>query len=311
MIDISKQISQRLMCFDTINTLIRYWIAHFMLYIGCPQWSSAHWKGRFFTRDCQPKYMLSQYSQIFNSVEGNTSFYADPSPETILKWQNSVPKHFKFTFKIPRRFSHDMALKNCQSDLLKWLKLFEPLFENIGQIMLQLPKSCSPDYLDTIRDFSRLLPRNLPIGIEVRHLGFFDKADNETKFNQFLIAQNHNRIMMDTRPLFSELPLTEAIIDAQKKKPKVPLHVISTAQAPIIRYVGCSDLQANKQLYRPWLNKIRHWLDEGKTPYLFFHTADNYDAPLLAKQFIADLAHPAATLGEFPADLEPSQTHLF
>lgn len=305
------QISHRLMCFDTINILYRSRILYFMLYIGCPQWSSAHWKGRFFTRDCQPKQMLEQYSHIFNSVEGNTSFYADPTPETVLKWQKNVPEHFKFTFKIPRRFSHDMALQHCQSELLAWLTLFEPLYQNIGQIMLQLPKSCSPDFLATINSFTRLLPSDLPLGIEVRHLGFFDKGENEMRFNQFLMTQKYNRIMMDTRPLFSEPPNTAAIIDAQRKKPKVPLHVIATANAPIIRYVGCSDLAANRKLYHPWLDKIRGWLNDGKTPYLFFHTADNFDAPLLAKQFIADLAHPAAILGDFPANLEPSQNDLF
>jgi uncharacterized protein YecE (DUF72 family) len=299
------------MAFVTLHPLNRHQITDFMLYIGCPQWSSAHWKGRFFTKDCQPKNMLNQYSQIFNSVEGNTSFYADPSSETIIKWKQNVPDNFKFTFKIPRRFTHDMALRNCERDLLQWLKLFEPLFDNIGQIMLQLPKSFSPEHLNTMRDFTHLLPHNLPVGIEVRHLDFFDKADNETQFNQFLITHNYNRIIMDTRPLFSEPPLTEAIIDAQRKKPRVPLHVIATGPAPVIRYVGCSDLSANKDLYRPWLGKIKLWLDQGKTPYVFFHTADNYDAPLLAKQFIADLDHPIATLGEFPANLEPSQNNLF
>lgn len=282
-----------------------------MLYVGCPQWGSTHWKGRFFTRDCQPKHMLRQYSEIFNSVEGNTTFYADPSPETINKWLSSVPDHFKFTFKFPRRFSHDMALQHCQSELKQWLMRIEPLFCHIGQLILQLPKACSPEYLSHIKHFTSLLPTNLPIGIEVRHLGFFDKAQAETQFNRFLIAQGYNRIMMDTRPLFSEPPLTDAIIDAQNKKPKVPLHVIATANAPMIRYVGCSNLMANRQMYTPWIKKIRLWLDEGKTPYIFFHTADNYDAPLLAKQFITDLDHPMAKMGKFPAQFEPTQSDLF
>ncbi|MBD1582455.1 DUF72 domain-containing protein [Pseudoalteromonas sp. S16_S37] len=279
-----------------------------MLYLGCPQWSSTHWKGRFFTSHCPNNKMLSEYAHIFNSVEGNTSFYADPKPSTIEKWRTDVPDSFRFTFKIPKRFSHEMALQNCHQGLTAWLTLFEPIFDKLGMIMLQLPKSCGPEYLSRIVEFSQLLPKELSLGIEVRHLGFFDKADNERRFNQFLMAYSYNRIMMDTRPLFSEPATTSAIIDAQQKKPKVPLHVIATGNSPVIRYVGCSNLQANREFYGPWLKKINLWLNEGKTPYVFFHTADNYDAPLLAQQFINDLSREDIQLGAFPAQKQPQQT---
>lgn len=254
--------------------------------------------------------MLQEYAQIFNSVEGNTSFYADPKPSSIAKWRNDVPADFKFTFKIPKRISHELALQNCQRELTRWLTLFEPIFDKVGQVMLQLPQACSPQFLPQIEAFCALLPKELPLGIEIRHLAFFDKAYHERCFNQFLINNQYNRIMMDTRPLFSEAATNEAIIDAQRKKPRVPLHVIATGNAPVLRYVGCSDLQANRQFYAPWLKKINHWLDEGKTPYVFFHTADNYDAPLLAKQFIEDLNRPEVKLGEFPAQQQPQQTSL-
>ncbi len=282
-----------------------------MLYLGCPQWSSTHWKGRFFSSNCAPSNMLSEYGQIFNTVEGNTSFYADPKPDTIQKWYQSVPEDFKFTFKIPRRFSHEMALQHCRDDLNIWLDLFSPLFPKIGQVMLQLPKACSPEYLHRIENFCALLPDELSVAVEVRHLDFFDKGDAERRYNQFLMKHNYNRIMMDTRPLFSEIPNTEAVIDAQAKKPKVPLHVIATSNAPIIRYVGTSNLEENRAFYKPWLNKIRLWLEEGKTPYVFFHTADNYDTPLLARQFIAELGLEHNVSLPFPAEKEAKQNSLF
>ncbi|BBN81994.1 hypothetical protein PA25_19790 [Pseudoalteromonas sp. A25] len=254
--------------------------------------------------------MLNEYAHIFNTVEGNTSFYADPKPSTIKKWCSEVPENFRFTFKIPKRVSHDMALQNCHQEINQWLQLFEPLFDKLGMVMLQLPKACGPEYLSRIIEFCQLLPNELPLGIEVRHLGFFDKTDNERRYNQFLMANQYNRIMMDTRPLFSEPATSPAIVDAQQKKPRVPLHVIATGTSPVIRYVGCSDLQANRQFYIPWLKKINQWLDEGKTPYVFFHTADNYDAPLLAQQFVSDLNRLNVKLGPFPAEQQPQQTTL-
>ncbi|MCG7560380.1 MULTISPECIES: DUF72 domain-containing protein [Pseudoalteromonas] len=281
-----------------------------MLYLGCPQWSAAHWKGRFFTSDCKTADMLREYAQIFNSVEGNTSFYASPKPETITAWSNAVPDTFRFTFKIPKHISHELALSQCQQELKQWLNLFEPLFSRLGMVMLQLPASCSPEYLTRIADFITQMPKELTLGIEVRHRDFFAKGDAEKRFNQLLMHAGVNRIIMDTRPLFSEPPATPAIIDAQQKKPRVPVNVIATSQAPMLRFVGCSDLTANRAFYAPWLNKIRVWLNEGRTPYVFFHTADNHDAPLLARQFIQDLGIPHQVLDPFPAERQPQQQTL-
>lgn len=282
-----------------------------MLYLGCPQWSSNHWRGRVFTRSCQPRNMLSEYAQVFNSVEGNTSFYADPSSQTILNWKSAVPEHFRFTFKLPQRISHESGLVNCQHDLLGWFKLFEPIHENIGSIMIQLPKSFSPADFNTLEQFVRLLPSDLRFSLEVRHLGFYRKDDIERKLNQLLMAQQIDRIMMDTRALFNEPATTEAIIDAQRKKPRLPVHVIATAHQPIVRFVGCSALEQNALTYKPWLNKIKQWLNDGLSPYIFFHTADNIDAPFLARQFITDLAVEHPVLKPFPSEKEATQSTLF
>ncbi|QTL35252.1 DUF72 domain-containing protein [Pseudoalteromonas viridis] len=281
-----------------------------MLYLGCPQWSSAHWKGRFFSSDCKTADMLGEYAQIFNSVEGNTSFYANPKPDTIATWSNAVPENFRFTFKIPKKISHELALSQYQRELKHWLTLFSPLFSRLGMVLLQLPASCSPSYLGRIADFIDQFPKELTLGIEVRHRAFFAKGDAEKRFNQLLMHTGVNRIIMDTRPLFSESPSTPAIIDAQQKKPRVPVNVIATAQAPVLRFVGCSDLAANKAFYAPWLSKIRYWLKEGRTPYIFFHTADNYDAPLLARQFVRDLGVEHPVLDPFVAEKQPSQQLL-
>ncbi|KZN39940.1 hypothetical protein N483_18970 [Pseudoalteromonas luteoviolacea NCIMB 1944] len=254
--------------------------------------------------------MLSEYSTMFNSVEGNTSFYANPKPETVLQWKNAVPDDFKFTFKLPKLISHELALQNCQKELATWLSLFAPLFDQIGMVMLQLPASCGPEHLSRIQSFIAQLPRELCLGIEVRNLAFFRKDDHERRLNQFLMSNGINRIMMDTRPLFSEAPSTTAIEDAQRKKPRVPVNVIATGNRPMLRFVGCSVLENNRPFYQPWLKKIDTWITQGKEPIVFFHTADNYDAPLLARQFIQDLGIEHKVLLPFPAEQQPTQQSL-
>ena len=43
--------------------------------------------------------MLARYSEVFNAVEGNTTFYADPSPDVVKRWLHSSDEHLRFTFK--------------------------------------------------------------------------------------------------------------------------------------------------------------------------------------------------------------------
>lgn len=255
--------------------------------------------------------MLNQYAEIFNSVEGNTSFYADPSRDTLLRWRAQVNDDFRFTFKIPQRISHQSGLLNYQTDLTHWLTLFEPILEQTGNIMLQLPSTFSPEMLARLDSFIRAWPSALPLSVEVRNLGFFQKDDSEKRFNQLLIEHQVDRIMMDTRALFSEAPTNAAIIDAQQKKPKVPLHVIATGNKPMIRFVGCSTLENNRPFYAPWLAKIKAWLAEGKSPYVFFHTADNHESAFLARQFMLDLGLTHPVLLPFPGEREAQQSSLF
>ncbi|WP_394191419.1 DUF72 domain-containing protein [Pseudoalteromonas atlantica] len=282
-----------------------------MLYLGCPQWSSTAWKGNLLSSHCKNADMLHEYAQVFNSVEGNTSFYADPSIESLKRWRNAVNNDFKFTFKFHRRFSHELQLTNIDDELTAWFNLFEPLLPYIGQIMLQLPSSFSPAQLPLLAQFISKLPHNINYGVEVRHGEFFKKGDAEVSLNQLLMANNINRIAMDTRALFAVKPNTEALIDAQQKKPHLPVHAIATGEQPMARFVIASLEHDYKSYYQPWLKKVQQWLYEGKTPYVFFHTADNRQAPLLARQFCQDLNYNHRVLSPFIGEKEATQSSLF
>jgi uncharacterized protein YecE (DUF72 family) len=198
-----------------------------------------------------------------------------------------------------------------QHELTNWLNLFAPLFEKTGQIMLQLPKAFAPQHLAKLAAFIDLLPKELNYGVEVRHPDFFKKGEAEIALNQLLMAHNINRIAMDTRALFAVKPTTEALIDAQQKKPYLPVHAIATGSQPMARFV-IADLENDyKTFYQPWLSKVTQWLDEGKSPYVFFHTADNREAPLLARQFCQDLGYNHNVLNPFSGEKEAYQQALF
>ena len=80
-------------------------------FIGCPSWSENAWRDYFYPRDARPPDFLALYGQVFNAVEGNTTFYARPAPSTVERWATSMPPEFRFTAKLPRDISHGGDLR--------------------------------------------------------------------------------------------------------------------------------------------------------------------------------------------------------
>ncbi|RWS46078.1 hypothetical protein CKA56_16785, partial [Arcobacter venerupis] len=145
-----------------------------------------------------------------------------------------------------------------------------------------LPARFGPEGLARLTAFLERLPRAFRYALEVRHPDFFAKGEAERALNRLLIEQGVNRVMLDSRPLFSVPATTAALVDAQGKKPRLPVHLLATARAPMVRFIGLPDPATNHPFLPSWLPHWRQWLAEGKDLYLYIHTADNAQAPELA-----------------------------
>lgn len=284
-----------------------------MYYLGCPMWANDKWKGTLFEPTSRPTEFLAQYARYFNAVEGNTTFYADPKPDTILRWSRQVPAGFGFMLKVPQRLSHQ-AHPEFERELHSWLALLSPLQAVIKSIQLQLPASFGPSQLSNLPAFLQPITRLYPCVVEVRHPAFFDKGPAEQALHQLLRAWQCERMVFDARALFSVAPTSIALQDAQQKKPRLPVHVTALTDSPVVRFIGCEDHQINQRFYQPWLLKISQWVADGKTPSIFFHTPDNSQAPELCLAFAKDLhahcgvGHPC--LAPWPAQ-QATQQNLF
>ena len=97
---------------------------------------------------------------------------------------------------------------------------------------------------------------------------------------------------------------------AQQEKPKVPLHVLSTAELPIIRFIGHIDKTINTRYFAPWIECLKLWISQGKTPFLFVHTADNRESPEMARHLYHTLQQHIA-LPELDPFADEKQSQLF
>lgn len=247
--------------------------------IGLPMWSNRSWMGSLFPKEAKNKLNLQYYSQVFDSVEGNTTFYALPSKQTVVSWATQVRDGFRFSFKLPRTVTHENNLRYCGAELTEFFGRLEPLADSCGPFMIQLPENFGPRQLGDLEGFIKELPSAYRFAVEVRHSDFFNREDEERALNRLLLESNVDRVCFDSRALFSRPALTAEEKDAHRKKPKLPVRAIATSTQPIIRFIGCSDVEHNKQFFLPWVEKIRGWHEQGIQATVFIHTPDNVAAP--------------------------------
>ncbi len=282
------------------------------LHLGLPMWANPDWRGGLYPPHGGGDGHLADYARVFSAVEGNTTFYSGaPRPETVAAWSRQAPSAFRFCFKLPASLTHERRLVGVAADLEAFLATLAPLRDRLGPVMIQLPRDFGADELPRLDAVLSRWPRAIPCAVEVRHSDFFHKGAAETALNRLLISHGVNRVMLDVRPLFST-PAGDhpGMRQAQGEKPKRPLHVLSTANHPVVRFIGHVDAAINIRYFAAWIERLSLWIKQGKTPFLLVHTADNRQAPELARRLYRDLAL-RADLPALPAFPGERQTRLF
>ncbi|WP_028634886.1 DUF72 domain-containing protein [Pseudomonas parafulva] len=280
-------------------------------YLGCPSWSESAWREYLYPADASSNEMLGLYSQVFNAVEGNTTFYARPAPATVARWAQVMPEHFRFTAKFPRDISHEGDLRDQLEPAFDFTRLMAPLGRRVAPYWLQLQASFGPARLAELDPFLQQI--GVPVAVEVRHPAFFAKGEEERALNRLLHASGVERICLDPRALFSCTSRDPAVLHAQAKKPKVPPRPAAFSQHPQVRFIGHPQLEANEPFLTPWVEKVGAWIEEGRNPYIFLHTSDNRLAAALAQRFHQRLMQRLpglAALPELPRAPEVEQLGL-
>ncbi|MBC3950485.1 DUF72 domain-containing protein [Pseudomonas folii] len=252
-------------------------------FLGCPSWSENAWRESLYPEDARSNEFLGLYSQVFNAVEGNTTFYARPAPSTVQRWAEVLPDDFRFTAKFPGDISHGGDLRLQLQAAETFIELLVPLGKRVAPFWLQLSASFTPQRLAELVTFIDEL--KCPLAVEVRNVAFFEKGDEERMLNRLLLERGVERICLDSRALFSCVSSDPAVLHAQSKKPKVPARPAALTQFPQVRFIGHPVLEANDPFLVQWVAKVAAWIEEGRTPYVFLHTPDNLEAPLLARRF--------------------------
>jgi len=222
------------------------------LWIGTSGWSYKHWAGVFYPAEVKSHRYLEYYTQFFNCVELNASFYRLPKLETVKGWVERTPAEFKFCPKLSRLITHLKKLVGVEEALQAFFEVFQPLSAKLGPILVQLPPSLRFDEAK-ISDFLERLTRKYPrysYALEARHPGWTEPEalDLLKKFGiAWVISHSGDRF-----------PYFEAV----------------TGKNIYLRFHGPDRLYASKysgEFLSKFAVKICRWLKEGHQVWGFFN----------------------------------------
>ncbi len=287
----------------------------FPLYLGCPVWACSAWGGEVYPPSTRREHWLNWYSKTFNTVEGNSVFYALPTLDNVRKWCRETHDGFRFALKVPRVISHEGRLQKIDSELRSLCAVLEVLatHNRLGPTFLQLPPNFSPSEMPTLKSFLWTLPREFPWAVEVRHHDWFDQSDNEGCLDDLLRTLRMDKVLFDSRPLYQSPPDDEHEQVSQTRKPQTPYRETVTSNHPMLRIVGRNKTELAAPFVEQWAAVIAKWILQGLQPFVFTHAPDDAFAPAFARQFAAaisiHLPSHAFTIPSLPP--VPRQQNLF
>jgi uncharacterized protein YecE (DUF72 family) len=257
------------------------------------------WVGRLFPKGTKPGEFLHRYSRVFNTVEGNTTFYALPKTDVVARWRDEVPDDFRFCFKFPKKVTHEKLLLDAGAYVDGFLERLAPLRAKLGTLCLQMPPRFGTGQLDRLEGFLRGLPKGFHYGVELRHPVFYAGGVEDRRAAELLAELGVDTVMMDARGLHASENPEHAEVRAAK--PNLPVIRRATGPSPVIRCVPHEDFEAGARFVEEWVEQIARWIEQGLTPYVFMHAPDDTYAPdnatafhrLLAKRLdVGDLPWP-------------------
>lgn len=147
------------------------------IFVGCAGWSLRKELADWFPSTGTH---LERYSNRFNAVEINSSFYRPHRQSTYVRWAESTPESFRFAVKMPKQITHLKRLVDVDEQVDQFLSETSGLGDKLGMILVQLPPSLALEPLVAESFFTQLRRKcAAPISCEPRHRTWFEPMADE------------------------------------------------------------------------------------------------------------------------------------
>ncbi|MEO0346891.1 MAG: DUF72 domain-containing protein [Pseudomonadota bacterium] len=272
------------------------------LHLGLPAWALPGWKDRYFS-DTPSR--LASYARVFDTVEGNTTFYRTPDADTVGRWRDAVSgTGFRFCLKLPREVTHEY--RPDLAALSRFVETVLPLAPHLGPLLVQFPADVGPRDLDRIDAVLTTIERRLGAAVEVRHPALFEQPE---RLLPLLERHGASRVSLDARPLHLGDTTHPEVQAALHKKPDLPLLEDTVGEQAFVRLVLHPDHASNAAWIEEWLARTATWLESGIETWMMIHCPNNLHCPEMARDFHERLSQRIA-LPVLPGWPTPQQMSL-
>jgi uncharacterized protein YecE (DUF72 family) len=221
-------------------------------HIGCQSWQYEDWISKpgeepiFYPRGTRPSDMLSVYSEVFDTIEVDSTAYGTPAISTLEGWVAETPDDFIFSLKVPRIITHEMSVGPQSFELMdEFVEAARSLGSKLGVILIQFPAvfESTKENGVALRNFISRLPADIRFGVEFRNPGWF----LEWTFDEL----NEHGIAL---ALVAGKWVSEESMFAAFEK--------TTTEFAYLRLMGVRDLPSFDRVQRDRTDEIKSWAEK-------------------------------------------------
>ena len=220
-------------------------------WIGCSGWVYDHWVGVLYPPGLAKARWRQAYTDAFDTVELNASFYRWPGTRRFQDWGRSLPDGFRMAVKASQWISHRRRLVDPEGAWARRLtEAWEGLGDRAGPVLVQLPADHPPD-LGRLSAFLDGVPPRVPLAFELRHPGWHDEAT-------YALLERHGAayVVMSGANLRCELRATASFVYVRLHGPS-PEHLYDQPYSD-------ADLAW-------WADRVREWLAQDRDVWVYFN----------------------------------------
>ncbi|MCB2156472.1 DUF72 domain-containing protein [bacterium] len=255
--------------------------------IGTSGFSYDDWKGTWYPPDLSKKDMLGFYSDVFDALELNVTYYRTPPPRSAESILEKSKRRLAFSIKAPGELTHRREIG--RSVIEPFRDFLQPFRETgtLSALLFQFPYAfhASPatwDFLSRIRD---AFPDD-PIVVEMRH-NSWDNARADVQ----LSALQFSRAILD-QPDVSKL---SASARESVTGPIAYFRFHGRNRDAWFQHEEMSDryrYDYSKKELEEWVPRVRESSEKAQSTMVFFNNHPDGNAPKDAEDLAGLLGQP-------------------
>lgn len=135
--------------------------------VGTSGYQYKHWKGILYPPQLPQRQWFARYTELFDTVEINNSFYRVPDAAVFDAWRKAAPPGFCYALKFSRYGSHRKKLLDAPDTIAYFMERAGRLKGTLGPILVQLPPRWKIN-LERLDLFLKAAPKRRRWAIEFR-----------------------------------------------------------------------------------------------------------------------------------------------